>query len=154
MLGLKTEEKQKPSSPSLSIEAYQEANFGIKPERSWQEAVVRYLYLGKQHLRSFKDVRRSCAALDPYLGNVAAARDHGRCDLVRSPRGVEAGQSTGDGESLSRHDSQPVFVWRAIEWQWIDSIPKIRLLPGEMERDRWLTHEEADRLIDGLPFSS
>ena len=34
-----------------------------------------------------------------------------------------------------------------LEWQWIDSIPKVRLLPGEVERDRWLTREEADRLI-------
>ena len=33
------------------------------------------------------------------------------------------------------------------EWQWIDSIPKVRLMPGEVERDRWLTHDEADRLI-------
>jgi integrase len=33
------------------------------------------------------------------------------------------------------------------EWQWVDVIPKIRLLSGEVERDRWLTHAEADRLI-------
>lgn len=33
------------------------------------------------------------------------------------------------------------------EWQWIDTFPKIRLLTGEVERDRWLTHEEAERLI-------
>ena len=33
------------------------------------------------------------------------------------------------------------------EWQWIEVMPKIRLLSGENERDRWLTHEEADRLI-------
>ena len=37
------------------------------------------------------------------------------------------------------------------EWQWIDSIPKIRLLPGEVERDRWLTREEAERLIQACP---
>ena len=37
------------------------------------------------------------------------------------------------------------------EWQWIDSIPKIRLMPGEVERDRWLTREEADRLIKACP---
>jgi integrase len=35
------------------------------------------------------------------------------------------------------------------EWQWIDVIPKIRLLSAENERDRWLTHEDADRLIAG-----
>ena len=34
------------------------------------------------------------------------------------------------------------------KWQWIDVIPKIRLLPGEVQRDRWLTREQADRLID------
>lgn len=33
------------------------------------------------------------------------------------------------------------------EWQWLDSVPKIRLLPGEVQRDRWLTREEAQRLI-------
>ena len=33
------------------------------------------------------------------------------------------------------------------EWQWIDVIPKIRMLPGESQRDRWLTREQAERLI-------
>lgn len=37
------------------------------------------------------------------------------------------------------------------EWQWIDSIPKVRQLPGEVERDRWLTRDEADRLIAVCP---
>jgi integrase len=37
------------------------------------------------------------------------------------------------------------------EWQWIDSVPKIRMLGGEVERDRWLTREEADRLIRFCP---
>jgi len=37
------------------------------------------------------------------------------------------------------------------EWQWIDNMPKIRLLPGEVERNRWLKREEADRLIAAAP---
>jgi integrase len=37
------------------------------------------------------------------------------------------------------------------EWQWIDSFPKIRMLSGEVARDRWLTHEEAERLIATCP---
>jgi len=32
-----------------------------------------------------------------------------------------------------------------------NGLPKIRLLPGEVERDRWLTREEADRLIAAAP---
>jgi len=37
------------------------------------------------------------------------------------------------------------------DWQWIDTFPKIRMLSGEVERDRWLMHEEADRLIRHCP---
>jgi integrase len=37
------------------------------------------------------------------------------------------------------------------EWQWIDSFPMIRLLLCEVERDRWLTREEANRPISVSP---
>lgn len=37
------------------------------------------------------------------------------------------------------------------EWQWIDSFSKIRLLPGEVGRDRWLSHVEAAALIAVCP---
>lgn len=37
------------------------------------------------------------------------------------------------------------------EWQWIDSFPKVRMLGGEVERDRWLTREEVDKLIAVCP---
>jgi integrase len=37
------------------------------------------------------------------------------------------------------------------EWQWVDSAPKVRLLPGEVERDRWLNREESSRLIAACP---
>ncbi len=55
--------------------------------------------------------------------------------------------------TVNRH----LAVMRAVlrmardEWQWVDSIPKIRLLSGEVERDRWLTREEADRLLSFCP---
>lgn len=53
----------------LKLAAYKEAHFGIKPKRSWQEAVVRYLAL-KANLRSIEDVRRICRKLDPYFGHL------------------------------------------------------------------------------------
>ncbi len=51
----------------LTLDAYRAAHFGFKPERSWQEAVVRYLAV-KSMLRSYGDVKRICRMLDPYLG--------------------------------------------------------------------------------------
>jgi integrase len=129
----------------LKVEAFREANWGIKPRRSWHEAVVRYL-AGKQHLRSFADVRRICRRLDPYLGELQ----------LRAITGDVIWRITQD--ELKR-GNQPATVNRYLailrnllriardEWQWIEVIPKIRLLSGENERDRWLTREEADRLI-------
>jgi integrase len=37
------------------------------------------------------------------------------------------------------------------EWEWIDRVPRIRMLPEPNRRVRWITHEEADRLIAVLP---
>jgi integrase len=129
----------------LKVEAFRESNFGIKPQRSWQEAVVRYLS-GKQHLRSIADVRRICRRLDPYLGE------------------LQLREITGDviwriTQGELKRGNQPATVNRYLatirnllhiardEWQWIEVIPKIRLLSGEAERDRWLTQDDADRLV-------
>jgi len=37
------------------------------------------------------------------------------------------------------------------EWGWIDSVPNFRFLPEPNERIRWLTHDEARRLLTELP---
>ena len=37
------------------------------------------------------------------------------------------------------------------EWEWIERAPLIRMLKEDTKRVRWLTHEEAIRLIKELP---
>jgi integrase len=129
----------------LKVEAFRESNFGIKPHRSWQEAVVRYLS-GKQHLRSIADVRRICRRLNSYLGELQLREITG--DVIwRITQGeLKRGNQPA---TVNRHLATIRNLLRIArdEWQWIDVIPKIRLLSGENERDRWLTQEEADRLI-------
>jgi len=130
---------------NLKAEAFKEAHFGVKPKRSWQEAVVRFLEV-KKSLRSARDVKRICRILHPLLGDKLLQQING--DAVWSIT-----------ETLSRRGIAPATVNRYLatirgilrmardEWQWIDSFPKVKLLPGEVARDRWLTREEADRLI-------
>ena len=38
-----------------------------------------------------------------------------------------------------------------LEWQWIDNIPLVRMKPVENRRIRWITQEEAKRLLNELP---
>lgn len=37
------------------------------------------------------------------------------------------------------------------EWLWLESAPKFRLIPGEVERRRFLTPDEVSRLVQALP---
>ncbi len=133
----------------LTLDAYREAHFGVKPGRSWQEAVVRYLSV-KAKLRSIGDVRRICQKLDPYLGHLMLDQITG--DVIWNV--VQGQMKKGNAPaSINRYLATIRSLLRIArdEWQWVDSFPKIRLLTGEVERDRWLTREEANRLISACP---
>lgn len=133
----------------LTLEAYREQHFGMKPQRSWQEAVVRYLTL-KASLRSYRDVCRICRMLDPHLGTLTLNQING--DVVW---GIVQGEMKKGNKpaTINRYLAliRNLLKTARDEWQWIDSIPKIRMLSGEVERDRWLTKNEADRLIAACP---
>ncbi|MEW6314609.1 MAG: site-specific integrase [Pseudomonadota bacterium] len=147
----KTENREEAEAllAKLIHEAYLSNYLGIKPKRSWQEAVVRYLAV-KANLRSIEDVRRICRKLDPYFGHLALDEISG--DVVWSV--VQGELKKGNKPAtVNRYLATIRSLLRMArdEWQWIDSFPKIRLLHGEVERDRWLTREEADRLIAACP---
>jgi integrase len=129
----------------LKLEAFRAANFGMKPERSWQEAVVRYL-ISKANLRSFRDVQRICRMLDPYLGRLMLSQINGDIIWQITQGELKRGNAAA---TVNRYLALLRSLLRMArdEWQWLDSVPKVRLLTGEVERDRWLTREEAGRLM-------
>lgn len=129
----------------LKLDAYRETYFGIKPQRSWQEAVIRYLDL-KRGLKNFLGVQRICRHLDCYLGSLML--NHITGDVIWTV--IQGELKKGNKPAtVNRYLSAIRGILRMArdEWQWIDTFPKIKLLLGEVERDRWLTHVEADRLI-------
>ena len=133
----------------LKVDSFRESAFGVKPRRPWQEAVVRYLTL-KATLRSIEDTRLIFRKLDPYLGSLDLNEIDG--DLVWKVIKGELAKGNKPA-TVNRYLATMRALLRMArdEWQWIDRFPKIRLLPGEVERDRWLTREEAERLIAASP---
>jgi len=88
--------------------------------------------------------------LDPYLGPLTLNQING--DVIWSV--IQGELKKGNKPAtVNRYLALIRCLLRMArdEWQWIDSIPKIRLLSGEVERDRWLTREEAERLIQACP---
>ncbi|MBB5390513.1 MULTISPECIES: site-specific integrase [unclassified Herbaspirillum] len=147
--GTESREEAEAYLAKLTLDAYREAHFGIKRERTGQEAVVRYLAI-KSNLRSFKDVRRICRMLDPYLGGLTLSQITG--DVIWA---VIAGESKKGNKpaTINRYLATIRSLLRMArdEWQWIDVFPKIRLLHGEVERDRWLNRAQAETLIAACP---
>lgn len=88
--------------------------------------------------------------LDPYLGKLTLNQING--DVVWSV--IQGERKKGNmPATINRYLAlvRNLLKMARDEWQWLDSFPMIRLLPGEVERDRWLTKDEADRLIAVSP---
>lgn len=143
--GTENREEAEALLAQIKLEAFRAQHFGIKPERSWQEAVVRYL-ASKANLRSFRDVKRICRMLDPYLRSMMLSQINGDVIWTIAQGELKRGNAPA---TVNRYLSLVRNVLRTArdEWQWISEMPKVRLLPGEVQRDRWLTREEAQRLI-------
>jgi integrase len=111
--------------------------------------VVRWLE-EKAHKATLEADRQRLRWLDAHLGGLfldEITRD--RCEAI-----AEAKAREGVGPATVNHYLQVVrVVLRAAhqEWEWVDRIPKVRFRAVPKERIRWLTREEADRLLAELP---
>jgi integrase len=133
----------------LKAAYWREQKLGEKPRRSWQEAVVRWLD-ETGHKASQADDISLFRWLDPHLGG--AYLDEVTRERVE--RIARVRQAEGVSVATVNHTPQ---VIRAIlrkaerEWDWLDKAPALRFLPKPAKRVRWLTPEEAERLLGLLP---
>ncbi len=133
----------------LKAEYWRTKQLGEKPRYTWQEAVNRWLN-ENEHKASLKDDVFHLRWLHNHLFDKCLdeiLRDD--IDRIRHAR-LSDGVSNATVNRL-------LEVLRALlnraykEWEWIDSVPYVRLLPEPKRRIRWLTEDEAARLIKALP---
>lgn len=134
----------------LKAEAYEGARTGIQVERTWQDAVVQYLDDNEGNRRLFY-YKAHFQKLDSYLRGFRL-RDINMNSLrpfIRDRKhkdGVEHGTINRALEVV-----RLVLNVARDEWGWIERVPKIRLLKEPKRRVRFLTEEEANRLMLALP---
>ena len=133
----------------LKAEVWRVQKLGEKPKRKWEEAVVRWLK-EKAHKASIGEDRMHLRWLDPYLrGKELSSINKDVVDWLTDKRLT---QNVSNGTV-----NRMLQVLRALlrkterEWGWIERAPYVRLLPEPKRRVRWLTREEADRLLAELP---
>ena len=133
----------------FKTELWEQQRLGVRPTYLWNEAVVRWLK-ETEHKASQVSDKYHLRWLDAYLCDVSLS------DINRSLIDKITVARKADGVANSTVN-RVLEVVRAIlrkaanEWEWLDKAPYIRLMPEPTRRIRWLTHEEATRLLAELP---
>lgn len=120
-----------------------------KPKKTWIEAVMRWL-TESQHKRSLDDDRSHLRWLDKHLRGYCL--DQITRDLIDdvAEKKLEQGVTPATVNRM-------LEIVRAIlrkaerEWGWLEKAPAIRMRKVDTRRIRWLTQEEAARLLQELP---
>ncbi len=133
----------------LKAELWRVKKLGEKPTHFWEEAVLRWLQ-EKKHKASHTDDKTHLRWLDGHLGGMKL--DTINRDLIDQIINLRK----KDGVSNATVNRM-LEVIRAIlrkaanEWEWLDKAPTVRMLPEPKRRIRWITREEAERLLAQLP---
>jgi len=133
----------------LKVELWRVYRLGERMRHTWNEAVVRWLK-EQSHKATIETDKIHLRWLDPFLKDLyldAINRD--LIDQITERKRAEGVSNATVNRVLE--------VLRAIlrkcvnEWEWLDRAPFIKMLKEPTRRIRFLTHNEAQRLIACLP---
>lgn len=133
----------------LKVELWEQTRLGVKERYTWHQAVLRWLDETKHKASRDHDLS-NLRWLDPHLSGLMLDEINRDC----LDRVTHAKLATGvANSSVNRMLAVVRSILRkaAMEWEWLDRAPKVRLLPESSRRIRWITRDEADRLIQELP---
>lgn len=133
----------------LTAERWRTARLGERPRYRWEQAVERWL-TERAHLSSVQDQKLHLRWLHQHF--------YGRFLDEINRDVLESVARTRKAEGVSNSTvNRALEVARAIlrcaerEWSWLNSAPLVRMLPEPKRRIRWLTRDEANRLLAELP---
>lgn len=132
----------------LKASLWDQERLGIKPARSWREAVVRWLEETSEKATHQED-RKKLVWLHPHLGDLTLdGITLDVIDRIRSARLKEGSKGT-----CNRYLALVRAILRRArdEWEWVDKVPKVRLFKESNSRERSLTPAQAQTLLQELP---
>jgi integrase len=135
---------------SLTKQAWEQDRMGLKPPKSWEQAVVRYL--------------TECKGQASYHYKVAVLREWG--ELLGRPKDIrsitrdridallEPTDEPSPRNSTLNHKTSilhHLLTKACEEWDWIERKPKFRHYPSPEPRNLWLTAAQWQSLSTALP---
>ena len=133
----------------LKAELWRVARLGERPSRTWNDAAVRWLK-ESSHKATLDMDKAHLRWLHRFLdGRELEAISRSLVDRITAERAAEGVSNATVNRTLE--------VLRAIlrkcvnEWEWLDKAPRVRMLKEPTRRIRFITREEARRLLSVLP---
>ena len=132
----------------LKVSLWEQQRLGVKPRRSWKEAVVRWLVETSDKATHQEDVsmlRRLDALLGPLM------LDEITLDVID---GVKAEKlKTASKSTVNRYLGLIRAILRRArdDWEWIDKTPKLKMFKEPPGRERSISVEQAETLLRELP---
>ena len=145
--GNKTEARE--FHDKLKVELWRVAKLGERPEYFWNDAAVRWIK-ETSHKATHSEDLRQFRWLDAYLRDkklIDVTKDV--VDMIRDSKQAEGVANSTVNRTMALVRS--VLRRACYEWEWLERVPRVRMLPEPRRRIRWLTRAEAAQLLDELP---
>lgn len=129
----------------IKHELWRTATLGERPRKTWDEAALRWL----DEMAHKADIVKDAAKIRDLKKLRGLVLEHISRDVV-----LQAVKTFGSTNSTK---NRYLALIRAIlrkahrEWDWLEKCPAITLYPEPKRRIRWLTKDEAFRLVAALP---
>ena len=132
-------------------ELWNQIRLGKKPDRTWNEAVVRFYEESTRNEKTRKDDQSHLRFIDKFLNNQLIGNiDRQLIDKISYDR-FNSGVSPSTVNRMLEI-IRAVLNKAANDWEWIDKAPKVRMLEEPQSRVRFLTPQEFLKLHEELPI--
>ena len=147
----------------LKADLWNQAKLGQKPSYSWKDAVVRFIS-EREEISSIESTKVHLRWLDPHLGDIRLADiDRDVIDrvtkarksdfaMIKTPSGLKSlGRKVKPATVNRTLEVLAAVLHAALDWEWLDRVPKVPMLKEPTKRIRWITQAQAKRLLAALP---
>lgn len=161
--GTNDKARAKECHDKLKMDMWDQARLGRKPSYTWDDAVVRYVG-DRIDLASLDTTKTHLRWLDTHLRGVAlskinrdmidsiAQKKRMEPRVVRTLKGPMPIGRNVSGATVNRVIGVMKAVLNsAVEWEWMERVPRSRRMKVATKRIRWLTPAEATALLAVLP---
>lgn len=132
----------------LKAESWRVAKLGDKPAYTWDDAALKFL-TETTHKASHRDDISRLRWIQPYLrGKVLTEINR---ELISRIGEIKAKESSPATANRVLAVIRTILRKAALDWEWIEKVPRIRLYKEAKRRIRWLTPEQVQTLLNELP---